>query len=103
ATPIALDESVATIVQLQSCYAQGWRGIFVVKAAIAGFPSRLRQFIQSQKLDVVWSSALETSIARRYIETHLIRSPDRALGTGVSHLFADEFDRLDAEQIWQKI
>ncbi len=38
-TPIALDESVATLPQLEECYHRGWRGIFVIKAAIAGSPS----------------------------------------------------------------
>ncbi|NJL20936.1 MAG: o-succinylbenzoate synthase [Leptolyngbyaceae cyanobacterium SM1_3_5] len=88
-TAIALDESVATIAQLQAVHAQGWRGIYVVKAAIAGFPSQLREFIQTHQLHVVWSSALETAIARRFIETHLVEPSAFALGMGVDHLFAD--------------
>ena len=43
-TPIALDESVATLQQLQACYENGWQSIFVIKPAIAGSPARLRQF-----------------------------------------------------------
>jgi L-alanine-DL-glutamate epimerase and related enzymes of enolase superfamily len=35
ATPIALDESVANLDRIQECYDQGWRGIFVIKPAIA--------------------------------------------------------------------
>ncbi|HEY9845027.1 MAG TPA: o-succinylbenzoate synthase, partial [Candidatus Caenarcaniphilales bacterium] len=46
-TPIALDESVATLKQLQACYQQGWRAIFVIKPAIAGSPQGLRQFCQA--------------------------------------------------------
>ncbi|MBD2091742.1 o-succinylbenzoate synthase [Microcoleus sp. FACHB-1515] len=100
-TAIALDESVATIAQLQAAHAQGWQGIYVVKAAIAGFPSCLREFVQTHQLSVVWSSALETAIARRFIETHLAEPSALALGMGVDHLFADGVDRLDDEQIWQ--
>lgn len=99
-TPIALDESVASIAQLQTCHTQGWKGIFVVKAAIAGSPLRLRRFVQTHQLDVVWSSALETAIARRYIETHLVQPPVRSLGMGVSHWFTD--DDCEAEQQWNR-
>jgi o-succinylbenzoate synthase len=92
-TPIALDESVATLTQMQQCYQQGWRGIFVVKAAIAGSPRRLRKFCQTYQLDVVWSSALETAIARHFIETRLIAHfspPSRAIGFGTDHWFVED-------------
>ena len=45
-TAIALDESVATLTRLKACYDLGWRGIFVVKPAIMGFPWELREFCQ---------------------------------------------------------
>ncbi len=63
-TPIAIDESVATFTQLQAAYTQGWRGIYVVKPGIAGFPWRLAEFITQNQLDVVFSSVMETSIGR---------------------------------------
>jgi o-succinylbenzoate synthase len=63
-TPIAIDESVATFALLQSAYAQGWRGIYVVKPGIAGFPWRLAEFITQHQLDVVFSSVMETSLGR---------------------------------------
>lgn len=63
-TQIALDESIATYQQLEDCYHQGWRGIFVVKPAIAGAPSQLRKFCQSHNLDLVFSSVFETAIGR---------------------------------------
>ncbi|MEM7770374.1 MAG: o-succinylbenzoate synthase [Cyanobacteria bacterium P01_A01_bin.37] len=97
-TPIALDESVATLAQLQDCYQRGWRGVVVMKAAIAGYPSRIREFCRTHQLDVVWSSVFETAIARRYILDHLVPSisdnraishPKRAVGFGVQHYFAD--------------
>jgi len=92
-TPIALDESVATLTQMQQCYQQGWRGIFVVKAAIAGSPRHLRQFCQTHQPDIVWSSVLETAIARHFIENRLIATlpqPSRAVGFGIDHWFKDE-------------
>jgi hypothetical protein len=53
-TPIALDESVATLDQLEACYQRGWRGIFVIKVAIAGSPKRLRQLCQEHEIDMVF-------------------------------------------------
>ncbi|MGJ3254249.1 MAG: o-succinylbenzoate synthase [Elainellaceae cyanobacterium] len=103
-TPIALDESVATLAQLQACYEQGWRGIVVIKAAIAGFPSKLREFCQTHAVDVVWSSVFETTVARRFILKHLVpslSSRDRALGFGVTQWFADStFDQSDGDHLW---
>ncbi|MBW4515435.1 MAG: o-succinylbenzoate synthase [Timaviella obliquedivisa GSE-PSE-MK23-08B] len=105
-TPIALDESVATIEQLEHCYELGWRGIFVVKAAIAGSPSRLRAFCNNHGIDIVWSSVFETAIAQRYIQDHLIPSlstQERAIGFGVNHWFDDDLNQLDGEQLWQSL
>jgi o-succinylbenzoate synthase len=105
-TPIALDESVATIAQLEQCYASGWRGIFVVKAAIAGSPSRLRSFCQNHAVDIVWSSVFETAIAQRYIQNSLIpsvKTGERAIGFGVNHWFADQWNQLEDEAIWQSL
>jgi o-succinylbenzoate synthase len=85
-TPIALDESVATIAQLQKCYDCGWRGIFVVKPAIAGSPCRLRHFFQTHKIDAVFSSVFETSIGRQAALKLAMElsNPQRALGFGVN-------------------
>ncbi|BAZ46218.1 mandelate racemase/muconate lactonizing protein [Chondrocystis sp. NIES-4102] len=66
-TPIALDESVANYQQLQTIYDQGWSGIFVIKAAIMGFPSQLKEFCQSRELDCVFSSVFETNIGRNAV------------------------------------
>lgn len=103
-TPIALDESVATLEHLKECYEQGWRGIFVVKTAIAGSPILLREFCQTYQPDIVWSSVFETAIARHYIETYLISllpPSGRATGMGTQHWFKDELDQTDFEQLWQ--
>lgn len=110
-TPIALDESVANLAQLQRCYQQGWRGIFVIKVAIVGSPQQLRQFCQQHPIDIVWSSVFETAIARTYIQNHLIPSiptKERAIGFGVDHwfaesLFSDLQTESDYEQLWQNL
>jgi O-succinylbenzoate synthase len=106
-TPIALDESVSTLAQLQTCYEKGWRGIFVIKAAIAGFPDHLRAFCQTHPIDIVWSSALETSIAQHFIYQSLIPSlppSERALGFGVNHWFQDTaLNQLEFESLWESL
>jgi o-succinylbenzoate synthase len=105
-TPIALDESVSTLEQLKACYDQGWRGIFVVKAAIAGSPAQLRKFCQAHKPDIVWSSVFETAIAQQFIQTRLIATlphSHRATGFGVNHWFCDRLDQSDFEHVWQTL
>ncbi|MBF2086106.1 MAG: o-succinylbenzoate synthase [Thermoleptolyngbya sp. C42_A2020_037] len=109
-TPLALDESVATLAQLRTCWQRGWRGVVVIKAAIAGFPSQLRAFCQQHPVDIVWSSALETAVARRYIQAHLVQlenwgnRPNRALGYGVAHWFFDPaFEQDSAAALWQTL
>ncbi|HBY81634.1 MAG TPA: o-succinylbenzoate synthase, partial [Cyanobacteria bacterium UBA11148] len=91
-TPIALDESVATLSQLEECYDNGWRGIYVIKAAIAGSPKRLRQFCQTHDIDIVFSSVFETAIGR-HAALQLaakLSNRDRAVGFGINHWFTDD-------------
>ncbi|WP_430685718.1 o-succinylbenzoate synthase [Leptolyngbya sp. AN02str] len=105
-TPIALDESVATVAQLQQICEWGWHGIVVIKPAIAGSPAQLRQVCHAYQPDVVWSSVFETAIARRYLLQSWIPSvaaPTRALGFGTQHWFADEFGIGVDEWIWQSL
>lgn len=112
-TPIALDESVATLDQLEACYQKGWRGIFVIKAAIAGSPSRLRAFCQANPIDIVWSSVFETAIAKRYILDHLIPSvpanpkytarSHRAIGFGLTWFTDAVSEGMSSEQVWQSL
>lgn len=88
-TLLALDESVASLKQLEECYHQGWKGIYVIKAAIAGFPQRLRQFCQETNIDVVFSSVFETQIGRKAVlnlAAELSHS-NRAVGFGVDNWF----------------
>lgn len=96
ATAIALDESVATLAQIEACYQQGWRGIFVIKPSIVGSPKRLRQFCQANKIDAVFSSVFETAVGRQAalkLAAELSIN-NRAVGFGVKHWFEQD------EQTW---
>ena len=106
-TPIGLDESVATVAQLEDCLQRGWRGVVVIKAAIAGAPSQLRRVCQQYQADVIWSSVFETPVARQYVFRHLVPliSPEkhRAFGYGTQHWFDDGWDVLSAHQLWSRL
>jgi o-succinylbenzoate synthase len=91
ATPIALDEAVATFDRLQIIYSQGWRGIYVIKPGIAGFPWRLSEFIIQHQLDVVFSSVLETKIGRNAVFNLASGLQlQRAMGFGIDAWFEDD-------------
>jgi O-succinylbenzoate synthase len=101
-TPIALDESVATLDQLEDCFQRGWRGIFIIKAAIAGSPKRLRQFCREREIDRVFSSVFESAIAKLaalQLATEL-SNPKRAIGFGVDRWF-NEDDETWLEHLWK--
>ncbi|WP_017315793.1 o-succinylbenzoate synthase [Mastigocladopsis repens] len=102
-TAIALDESVATLNQLTSCFKQGWREIFVIKPGIVGSPSRLRQFFQQHEIDAVFSSVFETAIGRQAaLELAAqLSQRNRAVGFGVNHWFAQE--EILPEDLWKKL
>lgn len=88
-TIIALDESIAGINQLQACYKKGWRGVFVIKPAIAGSPKILRQFCHNHEIDAVFSTVFETAIGRDFalkLSAELSKN-NRAAGFGVAHWF----------------
>ena len=102
-TPLALDESVANLVQLEDCYQKGWRGIFVIKAAIAGSPQRLRQFCQDYAIDTVFSSVFETAIGRKAVLKLAgeLSNPNRAVGFGVNYWFKEDEEKW-LTSLWQK-
>ncbi|MFM7365798.1 MAG: o-succinylbenzoate synthase [Cuspidothrix sp.] len=88
-TRIALDESIANFTQLESCFQQGWGGIFVIKPGIFGSPSRLREFCQKHQIDIVFSSVFETEIGRQsalQLASELSLN-HRAVGFGINHFF----------------
>jgi o-succinylbenzoate synthase len=84
-TSIALDESVATLGQLVRCHERGWRGVMVIKAAIAGYPQALRKFLAAHPLDAVFSSVFETAVGRAaaLALAQEFNRKDRAIGFGV--------------------
>lgn len=85
-TPLALDESVATLPQMRDCHRRGWRGIFVIKPAIAGSPRQLRNFCQTHAIDAVFSSVFETEIGRKAaLGLAAELGGDRAAGFGIDH------------------
>ena len=97
-TPLALDESVANCDRLEAIYQAGWQSIFVLKAAIMGYPDRLRSFCQENSLDTVFSSVFETDIGRQAVLNLAATTGDypsdtseadrqRAVGFGVNHWF----------------
>jgi o-succinylbenzoate synthase len=81
-TRLALDESVASLARLEQCFKAGWRGVFVLKAAIMGYPSRLRQFCRDRSIDIVFSSVFETKIGRQAVLNLAVElnNCDRAVG-----------------------
>lgn len=102
-TPIAIDESVATLTQLKDCHQKGWRGIFVIKPAIAGSPSRLQQFCQNHQIDAVFSSVFETAIGRQagLQLAAKLSHPDRALSYGTTHWFDELME--DDDRLWKRL
>ncbi len=105
-TAIALDESVATLAQLENCWNRGWRGVVVVKPAIAGSPQRLQAFCQKHQPRLVFSSAFETGIGRRAAIALACRcspTPAPALGFGTQGYFADDWDTLTPAELWDRL
>ncbi|MBD2435922.1 o-succinylbenzoate synthase [Nostoc sp. FACHB-110] len=103
-TAIALDESIATLQQLITCYEKGWREIFVIKPGIIGSPSRLRQFCQQHEIDAVFSSVFETAIGRQpalQLAAELSRK-NRAVGFGIDHFFA-QTATASPQNIWNSL
>ncbi len=88
---LALDESVTGLAAAREWQERGWRGIFVVKPALAGPLDELTSWISTTKPDVVFSSAVETALGRAQV-LRAIFSGDltqRALGFGMGDVFGD--------------
>ena len=101
-TPIALDESIANLQQLESCFQQGWGGIFVIKPGIVGSPSRLKEFCKKHQIDVVFSSVFETEIGRQaalQLAAELSKNK-RAVGFGINHFFKEQ-EANWLENLWK--
>ncbi|MFK8183857.1 MAG: o-succinylbenzoate synthase [Phormidesmis sp.] len=110
-TPIALDESVTTLEHLKTHYFRGWDGIYVIKAAIFGSPSQLKQFCLDYPVDLVISSVFETDIGRQALidlavelAALLPNAPCRVLGLGTQQwLPNDGLDDPDWEALWNRL
>jgi len=89
---LALDESVAQLSAARRWQAEGWRGVFVIKPALAGPLDALGAWVAQTKADVVLSSAIETAAGRAAILRFALAQPaltKRALGFGVGDIFGD--------------
>lgn len=104
-TPIALDESVAQLADLQTWMQRGWPGIIVVKAAILGAPDRLAQLVQATPAPLVFSTVFETPIGQWAVQQQAIalNDPNLAWGLDSAAWFADDWQQLTAAALWQRV
>lgn len=119
-TPIALDESIVGMNDLDKWLGAGWRGVFVVKPALLGDAETSLTKLSAAKASVVFSSALETAVGARAALEHAFAwtGERRAVGFGVWPLFADarfdgpaaapfirreDLDRVNPETIWNAL
>jgi O-succinylbenzoate synthase len=88
---LALDEAVTGLVAAQHWFDLGWRGVFVIKPALAGPLDELVAWIEKNKADVVLSSAIESALGRSAILRTALMQPliKRALGFGIGEPFGD--------------
>jgi O-succinylbenzoate synthase len=88
---LALDESVTGLDAAQHWHERGWRGVFVLKPALAGPLPELIKWVAATKADVVLSSAIETAVARAAILRAALTASltKRALGFGIGEVFGD--------------
>ncbi|MEO6992345.1 MAG: o-succinylbenzoate synthase [Lacunisphaera sp.] len=96
---LALDESVVRLSDARRWQGMGWPGVFVIKPALAGPMAEISEWIIATKADVVFSSAIETTLGRSYILQAVLTQSltKRALGFGVGEMFGDR--RWDGPQI----
>lgn len=88
---LALDESVATLASAQAWQDRGWRGIFVVKPALAGPLGDVLAWAAATRPDLVFSSAIESAPTRARLLRAVLASglTTRALGFGIGPVFGD--------------
>ena len=63
-TPIALDESVCHLAQLQAWNERGWLGFYILKAAILGNPQQLNDWLINNPIQAIFSTVFETEVGR---------------------------------------
>jgi O-succinylbenzoate synthase len=118
--PVALDESVACDADAIRWLEAGWRGYFVVKAALFGDAEGTLGRLARAGARVVFSSALETGVGARSALRAAFAWPGEraALGFGVWPLFADsrfdgpaaapffrreDVERMNPEALWNAV
>jgi len=119
-TPIALDESLASDVDIERWIGDGWRGVWVVKTSLLSDVAGSLARLEKAQAQVVFSSALETAVgAKAALQWAMSWSGEpRALGFGVWPMFQDarcdgpyaapfirpsDVARIDTEAVWNAI
>lgn len=116
-TTLALDEAVTGLAAARQWQERGWRGVFVIKPALAGPLGELQAWAAATKPDLVISSAIESALARAQLlhATFSLGLTKRALGVGVGGVFGDRrwdgpatgplvdvawAEQVNAEELW---
>ncbi len=96
-TPLALDESVASVDDLKRWRDEQWEGLYVIKPSLSGSLEALEGELENGAGDCVFSSSLETKIGAANAIGFAISQVGsaRALGFGVERLFGDRNIGLD--------
>jgi O-succinylbenzoate synthase len=119
-TPIALDESLVGLNDLERWLGNGWEGVFVIKPSLLSDPNGALTRLAAAKRSVVFSSSLETAVGARAALRHAFRwtGEPAALGFGVWPIFSErQFDgpaaapfirrsdveRMDIEPLWNAL
>ena len=90
-TAVALDESIATPLDLQQWQSRGWPGVYCLKPAIMGFPWVLRANCQRLNNPMIFSSVFEAKVGRAASLglAKELGTSSLALGFGVDHWLAE--------------
>lgn len=89
-TPIALDESVRSVAEMERLCASGWKGYLVVKPAIMGALLPFLHMREKYRPRLIYSTAFETSIGLQYLIELAASDPQNplpAVGLGGESMF----------------
>lgn len=88
---LALDEAVTGLAAAREWQSRGWPGVFVLKPALAGPLDELVAWARETKPDLVFSSAIESALARAQILRAIFAAKltERPLGFGVGEIFGE--------------
>ncbi|MGY8695731.1 MAG: o-succinylbenzoate synthase, partial [Verrucomicrobiia bacterium] len=91
-TRIALDESIASVDDLNRCRDQHWEGLYVIKPSLSGqYQGLIESLKEGDPGSLIFSSSLETMVGTSAALSVAIEVGDggNALGFGVESLFGD--------------